>query len=557
MNSHSGGAVAPSHVADQPTMSRRRLLAAASVAAGGLLAGCATQRPPHGGPHGGPQGSSAPVGPQSDAVRKYAEKQRSTGAATHRVELAANVGTIDLGGPTVTTWTFSDQLPGRLIRGTAGDLVKVRVSNHLPQPTSVHWHGLAVPNDMDGVPGVTQEGIAAGRDLQYEFVLPDPGTYWYHSHAGLQLDRGLYGPLIIDDPHEPGRYDDEWILVLDDWLDGTGRTPDRVLSGLKSMGGGPPSPSSGGMSGMPMPGDSPTAAGSSSSMGGMSGMPMPGASVSASGQMPGMAEMTSTALGGDAGDVSYPHYLLNGRVPTAPQSFRAKPGDKVRLRIINAGADTTFRVALGGHRLRVTHTDGFPVKPVTVETLLIGMGERYDVEVTLDDGVFPLVAAAEGKNALARAIVRTGSGTLPKASARPTELTGRLLAYDDLRPDGHTLASKNPDRRHDLVLGGQMMPYQWTINGKTFTDREPLPVRQGEYVRLRYRNTTTMYHPMHLHGHTFALRGSGIRKDTMIVFPHQQIEVDFRADNPGQWVTHCHNDYHMQAGMMTVVSYHA
>ena len=137
----------------------------------------------------------------------------------------------------------------------------------------------------------------------------------------------------------------------------------------------------------------------------------------------------SALLGGDAGDVRYPWYLINGRVRTAPRTAAARPGQRARIRFINAAADTAFRVALGGHQMTVTHTDGYPVAPVRADALLIGMGERYDVQVTLGDGVFPLTALAEGKNATALALVRTGSGTPPPADVRPAELNGTLAHY--------------------------------------------------------------------------------------------------------------------------------
>ena len=140
------------------------------------------------------------------------------------------------------------------------------------------------------------------------------------------------------------------------------------------------------------------------------------------GGMPAVGGRASDLLGGDAGDVIYPYYVINGRIPAAPTTFTAKPGQRIRIRIINAAADTAFRVALAGHKMTVTHTDGFPVVPTEVDALLLGMGERYDVIVTAGDGVFPLVASAEGKNAVARALLSTGAGSAPDAGFRPPEL---------------------------------------------------------------------------------------------------------------------------------------
>jgi FtsP/CotA-like multicopper oxidase with cupredoxin domain len=499
-------------------LGRRQLLAGGGALAGLSVLGACTS------------GSTSPagrdVGPGSPEVAAAEARRRTGNPRVVAAALTAVVSEVDLGGPVVRTWTYGGVLPGRLLRARAGDVLRVRVHNGLPADTSVHWHGIAVRNDMDGVPGITQRPIRAGTDMTYDFAVPDPGTYWLHPHVGTQLDRGLYAPLIIDDPAEPGDYDAEFVVVLDDWLDGTGRDPDQVLAGLLAM--------SGNMGGGAMPG-----------MGG--------------GSTPGMAMPFSAELGGDAGDVTYPHYLINGRIPAAPVTLRARPRQTVRLRIINAGSDTAFRVALGGHRLTVTHTDGFPVRPVTVDALLLGMGERYDATVTLADGAFPLVAVAEGKGAQALAVLRTGTGPTPTADSHPAELDRRLLRLDDLRATAAVaLPDRDPDRTHTLTLGGGMMPYRWTINGTTYDQSQPLPARAGETVRLRLVNQTTMFHPMHVHGHTLAIRGNtrpGPRKDTVIVHPHQTVAADLVADNPGQWATHCHNAYHAEAGMMTRLSY--
>lgn len=464
-------------------------------------------------------GSTA-VGPRSAAVVAAERGRRVAGRSTVAARLTPRPVTLDLGGRTVETWAYGDELPGPLLRATAGDLLRVTVDNQLPTDTSVHWHGIALRNDMDGVPHLTQDPVAAAGTFAYEFVAPHPGTYFYHPHTGLQLDRGLYGVLVLDDPAEPGAYDDEWVVVLDDWIDGTGRTPDDVFAELTGGDGGPGGGSMGGM-------------------GGMGG------------------SMRSPLLG-RAGDVDYPVYLVNGRTPEAPHQFTARPGQRVRVRLVNAGTDTAFRVAVGGHRMTVTHGDGSPVTPVTTDALLIGMGERVDVTLTLGDGVFPLVASAEGKTGQGRALIRTGTGGVPAVDATVPELSRRVLLGTDLSataavrlPDGEV------DRRHDVVLGGSMSRYRWTINGRAFPDSSPLPVRSGERVRLRFLNQTMMFHPMHLHGHTFGLVDSGARKDTVIVRPMRALEVDLDTDNPGQWALHCHNALHGEAGMMTSLSYRA
>ena len=523
------------------TLSRRSVLRGAGGLAGaatlGSLAACS----------GGSAGR-APVGYADPAVLQREALRRGPGQRVVSARLRARAATVDLGGRAVETWVYGEGVPGPVLRAEAGSLLRVRVDNALPVETSVHWHGLALRNDMDGVPGLTQEPIAAGGSFLYSFTAPDPGTYFYHPHTGVQLDRGLYGVLVVDDPREPGRYDAEWLVVLDDWVDGTGRTPDQVLQGLLD-GAGPsrrPGRPGSSTSDRPMDHDAMMGAGEHG-MTGMNGMA----------GMGGLGGMRSSMLG-EAGDVDHPHFLVNGRTPDAPVTLTGRPGQRIRVRIVNAGSDTAFRVVLGGHRMTVTHSDGFPVVPKATDALLVGMGERYDVTVDLGDGVFPLVAVAEGKGGRAFALVRTGAGRAPGRDVRPAELARpALLGAGLVGADEVRLSSGTPDRRHTLVLGGSMRPYRWTINARAFPDTPALAVVQGERVRLRFENRSMMFHPMHVHGHTFGLVRGGARKDTVVVGPMRALEVDLDADNPGRWATHCHNIYHAEAGMMTTLGYQA
>ncbi|WP_123982038.1 multicopper oxidase family protein [Streptomyces sp. Ag109_O5-1] len=547
------------------SINRRSVLLAGLGAAGaGALAACSSG-----------SGSSTPslVSPDDAAVAAVEKKRRTTGR-TQQVTLTAARAMLDLGGGvTAASWAFGGRTPGKELRLSVGDTLAAELSNQLPDrtTTSIHWHGIALRADMDGVPPATQAAVRAGGNFTYRFVADAPGTYFFHPHVGVQLDRGLYAPLVVEDPKEPLQYDDEWVIVLDDWVDGVTGTPDEVYAEIKQ-----------GMGGMGMdmggagadPGDS--SSGDMGGMGGMGGMDMTNMSMNsgssdASASPSGSGGMSmkfmlmgaqSKLLGGDAGDVKYPYHLVNGRVPADPDVYTGKPGERVRLRIINAGGDTAYRVALGGHKLTVTHTDGYPVQHQQVDALLVGMGERYDVLVTLADGVFPLVALAEGKDANGMALVRTASGSAPTPTVRPEELDGiimtasRLKAADDVR-----LATKKADRVHRIELTGSMGKYNWGINGKRFDmgnpTANPILVEQGERVRLDFVNRTTMWHPMHLHGHTYQLGTDGPRKDTTIVLPKKTVSVYFDADNPGQWMLHCHNAYHGEAGMMALVAYQA
>lgn len=482
-------------------LSRRQLLAGlagtgAALGAGGLAARL--------------------LGDQRTLIAPVTSEVHAMTGQVRSLALTARPTQIDLGGTVVDTWAYGDTVPGTLIRATAGDRLQIAFTNQLPEVTSVHWHGLAIRNDMDGVPGITTPVTAAGGRFDFDFVVPDPGTHWFHPHTGLQLDRGLYAPLIIDDPDEPGAYDAEWIVVLDDWTDGVGPSPEQILAQLRADGGS-----------------------ADDHMMGMSGMGPMGAA--------------------DGGDVTYPFFLVNGRTANDPETFTAKPGDRVRIRLINASADTVYSVALGGHRLLVTHTDGFPVVPIETRALRIGMGERYDFTATLGDGVFPLVALPLGKDGLARALVRTASGAAPDAATLPSELRSMSLTVGSLRAAaGSALPARQPDSRQELLLSGSMAPYVWTINGEPFETARHLNVRRGEMTRLLIRNMSMMSHPIHTHGHTFQLGaagGAGPRKDTVLVPPMGAFEVDLLADNPGQWMIHCHNIYHAEAGMMTQLDY--
>ncbi|MFJ6852075.1 multicopper oxidase family protein [Streptomyces sp. NPDC091271] len=461
-----------------------------------------------------------------------AETRRGAGPL-RKVSLTAAASRFELGdGLTVPTWAYGDRLPGEAIRVTAGDTLELALANHLTQSTTMHWHGLSIRNDMDGVPGLTQQPVKPGAEFTYRFAVTRPGTHWIHPHSGVQLDRGLYAPLIVDDPKEPLAYDKEWIVVLDDWLDGVdGSTPDAVLDELTKGRGG-----------------SHDAAGHDKA-----------AAAEDEGPSRLLKGTDSELLGGHAGDVDYPHYLVNGRRAQAPSVFEARPGDRIRLRVINAGGDTAFRLALGGHRMTVTHTDGFPVRHTGTDALLLGMGERYDVLVTAGDGVFPLTALAEGKGAAALAVLRTGAGATPPATVRPDELKGELITADRLAPDESVaLAEREPDRTVRMTLTGSMAAYDWGFDGKRYDPAARRPVRAGERVRLVFTNRTSMWHPLHLHGHTFALAGGaalGARKDTAAILPGRSLTVDFDADNPGLWMLHCHNVYHAEAGMMTVLGY--
>ena len=501
-------------------LSRRTFLAGSLAAgAGAALGACSTTTAP--GANLRSQPTSVPPA-LADPIAAAEAARPHTGRIV-TATLNPRPVTVDLGGKVVKTLGYAETVPGPLIRANVGDELRVTLTNGLGKPTSMHWHGIALRNDMDGATPATPD-VPTGASFTYAFSVPDAGTYWAHPHVGVELDTGLYLPLIVDDPTAPANYDVEWIVMLDDWTDGVGRSPQQILADLEK----------GGMGAM-------------GSMGEMGSM----------GQMGG--SQGSALLGGDPGDVIYPYYVINGRIPEAPTTFRATPGQRIRMRFINAGSDTAFRVALAGHRMTVTHTDGFPIVPTDVDALLIGMGERYDVTVTAKDGVFPLVALAEGKNALARALLTTGVGAAPPADFQPPELNGKVGTVDLFAaPEEARLEFTKADTTMQANLTSSDTAYQWGINGP-FPDNTPFTVWQGQQAAMTFTNKTRMWHPMHLHGHTFAVLNpdgtQGARKDTVNVLPNQSVKIAILADNPGYWPMHCHNTYHAEAGMLSTFDY--
>lgn len=443
-------------------------------------------------------------------------------------------------GRRVTAWTYDGKLPGTEIRSREGERLRITLKNNLPEGTTIHWHGIAQKgtNNMDGIPDLTQPPIPSGAAMVYDFIADAPGTYFYHPHSGLQIERGLSAALIVEAKNETLAYDREYTLVLDDWLDGS---PDLAFEQLKQ-------------------GIAPA-----------DGLPKNSSQASS-----GEGEMMEMGRGGGMGEaccanpeVTYSAYVINGRMPQAAPEFETKRGERVRFRVVNAGGGSVFRVAVQSHKLTVTHSDGFPVQSVEVDAFEISPGERYDFTITANNpGAWAIVAAPSGEpERAARAVLRyrDAQGTSnPPLDFLPDELNGRVLDLDDLMsPEALDFppVAGEPDREIDLVLSGSRRSYEWLINGKKGFD-EPFEIRSGERVRVSMQNRSMMWHPMHLHGHSFrVINGGDARnapvKDTVLVKPmmHGGAEFEFLADNPGNWLIHCHHAYHLAAGMERLFKY--
>ncbi len=461
--------------------------------------------------------------------RYRAALQQAEAAGTAReVRIVAEPGEVEVGpGRIYRTWLYNGQFPGPEIRLREGERLRVTLENRLPDATTIHWHGVPVPNAMDGVPGVTQAPVPAGGRFVYDYVAEPAGSYIYHSHVGLQLDQGLVGPLVIEERTSHVAYDRDYVVVLDDLL----------LS--------EPTPASqrrGGMMGRGM------MRGMRGRMGGERGMTEEG--------------QERQMMIQDPARPDYDALLINGRTAADPPAFEVRRGERVRLRFVNLSSATTFRVAIAGHRMTVTHTDGRPVEPVTVDSFPIGMGERYDVVVEANNPGFWTLAAASvlGNPEPARAVLRyadarqttPGPGDVPSGQA-----VGRTLRLRDLialeTPIG---VSSEPDRTFKLTLswGMMMAPDEWTIEGQKYPDAEPLEIGPRERIRVSMTNMSPIHHPMHLHGHFF--RVGDALKETVLVPAHRgHVAFEFTADNPGDWFFHCHNLYHLEAGMARVFRY--
>lgn len=514
---HEHATTVPPDAARPSAVDRRRFLrgaASAVVALGPLgalvsLPGCDT---------GAAQGNAG-NDDFAERYRRAVERARAAGPP-REVGLVAAPGETEVGANRVyRTWLYDGAFPGPEIRVREGERLRVTLDNRLPEPTTIHWHGLPVPNAMDGVPGVTQAAVQPDDTFVYDFVAEPAGTYMYHSHVGLQLDRGLVAPLIIEERTPHVEYDRDYTLVLDDWL------PDT------------PEPAS---------------ARAGEGMGGMCRM------------MEGRESMMGQG-GMMVRDPARPEYaalLVNGRTADDPPTFEVRRGERVRLRMINLGSATTFRVALAGHQLTVTHADARPVEPVTVNAVVIGMGERYDVLVEADNpGAWTIAAASVlGTPEPARAVLRyTGQrAARPDPGELPAGLTeGRLLDLDELvslEIDGSERAGA--DRRFDLMLSWGMMMYpdRWSIDGQRYPDADPLEIRADERVRVSMTNMSPIHHPMHLHGHFFQV-GRALKETVMVPAHMGRVTFNFTADNPGDWFFHCHNLYHMESGMARVFHY--
>ncbi|MGG0937133.1 multicopper oxidase family protein [Brevibacillus centrosporus] len=451
-----------------------------------------------------------------------------------------------------TAWTYNGTVPGPQLRVKQGETIKVVLKNELPEPVTIHWHGVPVPNNMDGIPGVTQNAVKPGESFTYQFKVDVPGTYWYHSHQNgvVQVDKGLYGSLVVE-PKDQQPVDKDYTLVLDEWM------KDESMAGM-SHGGG--------QSDMNM--SNSNSGSNSNSNASHSNMNMSNSSNSHSNMNMGSSDKPMSDA--EMMPLMYTIFSANGKTGSAIQPLKVKEGEKVRIRLVNAGF-LSHKLNLQGHEYKIVATDGQPINYpplVSGQLLNIAPGERYDIEfVANKPGSWLLEERSSnpGAKSLAVPIIYEGS-----ENVAPTSETGDLPLVDITKYGESSKSIFSLDGKYDIeytmdlnteMSNGEMA---FTINGKTFPNTPPLNVKEGDLVKVKLVNKSPKdLHPMHLHGHFFQvlskngkpISGSPLVKDTLNLLPGEEYVVAFKADNPGDWMFHCHDLGHASQGMMSEVKY--
>lgn len=407
----------------------------------------------------------------------------------------------------------------------------VRVQNELDEPSLIHWHGLTPPATLDGVPGISGPAIPPKGEARYDFGLPFSGTYWMHSHYGLQEQQLMTAPLII---HQPGKFEDrqEIVVLLSDF---SFKAPEEIFSSLtrKHKETTSATPDNHEMhDGMDMAMDHQ----------GSESMSMP-----------------------DLNDVVYDAFLANDRTLADPAVFRVEQSGRLLLRIINGAAMSAFHVDLGRLSAKLVAVDGQDILPLTGKRFPIAQAQRLDLLIDLpqENRAWPILFILEGERRQTGVVLAPSAASIERLPEDATNASEAItLDFEsDLRA-AWPLTPRAPDRRIPIALTGNMTDYVWTINDVVWApSTPPLPVRQGERVEIAMTNKTMMSHPMHLHGHRFQvveINGasvSGALRDTVLVPPRSRVAIAFDADNPGLWAFHCHSAYHMHAGMFATIQY--
>lgn len=483
--------------------------------------------------------------------------------AKHRVfHLSVGYKTVNFAESNKQAIAVNGQIPAPTLAFDEGDVVTFYVKNTLNKETAIHWHGLLVPWQMDGVLGLTQHGIQPGQTFKYQFRILQSGTYWYHAHAGLQEQSGLYGALVIHPKKpDPFHFNKEYPIVLSDW---TNLKPMQAYRNLKKDGEY----------------FSPNFPLQASLLRFITDYSQADEKERMALKMDYMM-MQKMRMGiYDFTDVAYDAFLLNGRTKQFPWIRQVRKGDVVRLRFIDSGANTFFNVKMPGAKFNIVQMDGNNVKPHWQSQFSIGPGETVDALVTIKKNQ-PYTIYAESSDTLGSAIgVLTPYPlkTLPTIKPFPIpKPTTREMHHNKHRVMMHpekTIGTKyqnlvantptnNPNKpiynTINMDLGGYMDSYIWFINGVPGYDAKPIILEPAKRYRIVFHNKTMMHHPMHIHGHWFILRNGHGKYDPLLhtidVPPGAKVYADIDTDASGQWFFHCHMLMHMLGGMNRVFQY--
>ncbi|MFZ5986446.1 MAG: multicopper oxidase family protein [Bacillota bacterium] len=427
-------------------------------------------------------------------------------------------------GLSLPVWTYNGTVPGQEIRVTQGDFVQVELRNELKDPVTIHWHGYPLISAMDGVPGINQDSVMPGETFTYEFSADIPGTYWYHSHqeGAKQVDKGLYGALIVE-PKEKLKADKDITLILDEWME------------------------------VPM-----------DDMDSMSDMDTGGhGSMKADSEDLEMAEEEMMAE-------SYNIYTANGKSGKLIRPLEVKKGDMVRLRFINAGY-RSHGIHIPGQEFKVVSTDGQDIpgaQAIKDQIVMVAPGERYDIEfkVTSDDNFYIDAHDNNKYNDQLKIPVKVIDGS---GKDKVKVLEDKLMTFNLTSYGTPGKGSFSPGQKYDVDYSVELNTstdngeLKYTINNRTFDKLPPLSIKAGDTVKLTFANKSSVDHPMHLHGHFFQIlsrngepvTGAPVMKDTLMIRPGEKYVVAFKADNPGNWIQHCHELHHAAAGMMQRIIY--
>lgn len=483
-------------------------------------------------------------------------------------ELNIDYKKVNFAGKDVTAMAINNSIPAPKLEFTEGDVAKIKVINHTDNEASIHWHGLLLPQEQDGVPYVTYFPIKAGESFEYEFELKHAGTYWYHSHTKIDEQRGQYGSIVV---HPKNGYTQEFdhdvVVQLSDW---TNEDPYDVLKNLKKDGDWYKYKKDSVVSLEGYLNNSNLTAWAKNRWNRMEGM--------------------------DVSDVGYDAYLANGykSLTLLPS---AKSGDKVRVRLINSGASTIFDIQQQSGAFNIISADGLDVQPTKVKEFIISMAETYDFIVTIPESN-SYEFAANNIDGTGGVKVKIGTG---KSIKSPDPIKPNLFAeMNHTNHNDHQMMEKpkdsNMDNHHNhhnhmemmkpkisdkldykmlktthpvkyegeiqdftLELTGDMESYNWSFNNKALSESDVIKIDRGKVVRFNFVNKSMMNHPLHLHGHFFkVISGNGdfdVLKHTVNVPPMGNVTIEFEANEEKDWLFHCHNLYHAKTGMARVIRY--